>query len=761
MKAGVSPTPETKQRSRKASQKRRSESAKTPSTTPSPSFPNKPQGKKKQSFSHDLDLEKKILTLIKSEPVDATSIANRLQLSPSRRKLLKDLLFSLEKEGRIARIRRDRYILPKEADLFTGEIQFHTSGTAHILSPEKGGTDVFVSPENTATALHGDKVVARIFPERSQERDGRFTNTRSSGRKEGRVIRILERKNDRIVGTLQRSKNFFYVVADDPRFVHNLYVPEPRPPLIAVVGDKVVAQLESWQSRHINPEGKVIEVLGKAGAPGVDMISIIRKHRLPEEFPEKVRRAAETVGAKSPSSEAENREDCRGDFVFTIDPDDAKDFDDAICVEKTARGWTLSVHIADVSHYVQPKAVLDLEAYERGNSVYLPDRVIPMLPEVLSNGLCSLRPDEDRLAFAVFAEISSDGVVRRTRFAKTIIRSKKRLTYKQAFAILQKPATNELEERVHEAWALSSRLRKRRFEQGSLDLDFPETKVWVDAEGKPTHIEKVENDISHQLIEEMMLLANESVAKEMRRKKQPTIYRVHESPDPARLLEYREMAMSLGAKCGDLTNREELQHLLNSVRGLPMEFSVKLGLLKSLKRARYSEEPLGHYGLSKSDYLHFTSPIRRYADLVAHRALERLLGITKQGPDSKVLPAMAEHISTTERVASDAEKEAVKLKKLEYFQSQTEGNQGKIFKARVLEVRNYGMFIELPDYLISGLIHVSTLEGDFFVFDPIKGRFFGRKTKQVFEVGIELEVVVSRVDLFKQQIDFRLPPSKK
>jgi len=702
-----------------------------------------------------VDLQKQLLSLLEAQPMNEEELAARLRLSGHHRPKLHDLLAGLERDGDIARIRKNRYIIPKVADLFTGNIQFHPSGAAHVLNEKAGGTDLFISPENSWTALHGDRVVARIEAGGGGGNRGRGGRPGAAPRQEGRVIRILERVNDRIVGTLQKSKNFYYVVADDPRFVHNLYVPEPKSPLKAKVGDKVVARLESWPTRHVNPEGVVIEVLGDASAPGVDMLAIIRKNRLPEAFPDVVVREAEQTEMRITPKELARREDVRSKLVFTIDPDDARDFDDAIQVERTGSGWTVGIHIADVSHYVVPGTEMDKEAYVRGNSVYLPDRVIPMLPEALSNGICSLRPDEDRLAFSVFAEIAKDGSVRKTRFAKTVIRSVKRLTYKQAFAILQRTAENEVEEHVHLAWELSSTLRKRRFEKGSLDLDFPETKVWVDDQGKAVRIEKVENDISHQLIEELMLLANESVAREMKRKRQPVVYRVHEKPEPERLAEYRETVMTFGLKCGDLTKRDELQRLLAASRGNPGEYAIKIGLLKSLKRARYAPEPLGHYGLAKPDYLHFTSPIRRYADLIAHRSLEHLLGMTKHAPDSRVLPGVADHISTTERTAADAEKEAVKLKKLEYFQSQIAERKGDVFKARILEVRNFGMFVELPDFLISGLVHVSAMGGDFFVHDPVKGRFVGRKTKKVYRVGEEMEVMVDRVDAFKQQIDFR------
>ena len=300
-----------------------------------------------------------------------------------------------------------------------------------------------------------------------------------------------------------------------------------------------------------------------------------------------------------------------------------------------------------------------------------------MLPEVLSNGLCSLRPNEDHLTFSVFAEITRKGKVRSVRFAKTVIRSAARLTYKEAFAHLQRPPHDDLTRKLHVAWELASLLRRQRFAAGSLDLEFPEVKVWLDAQGKPLRLEKIENDISHQLIEELMLLANELVARELMRHRQPSIYRVHEMPDAEKLLEFRETALVYGIPCGDLSHRPELQKLLAAIRGKPQEYAIKLGLLKSLKRARYAPEPLGHYGLNKANYTHFTSPIRRYSDLVVHRALGQLLGLTKRGPDSSALSSISEHLSTTERIAADAEKDSVKLKKLEYFQEQAASRRAR------------------------------------------------------------------------------------
>jgi len=661
----------------------------------------------------------------------------------------------MESAGEIVRVRKDRYVLPREADLVTGCIQFHASGAAHILSEEKGLPDLYVSAENTWTAMHGDRVVARLVKERPVPADLHGTPKRPPAKREGRVIRILQRANETIVGTLQKSKNFYYVVADDPRFVHNLYVPAPPAEIGARPGDKVVAKLEDWPSRHVNPEGRVIETLGRAGAPGVDILSIIRKHRLPEKFPDDVIAEAEAIPPAVPPSEAAKREDLRGRFVITIDPDDAKDFDDAIEVQKTSGGWSVAVHIADVSHYVRPRSRLDREAASRGNSVYLADRVIPMLPEALSNGICSLKPDVDRLAFSCFAEVSRNGKVHNVRFAKTIIRSAARLTYKEAFAILGKPPRDKLSERVHVAWEVASLLRKKRFAKGSLDLDFPEIKVRLDERGKPIALERIENDISHQLIEELMLLANECVARELKLAKQPAVYRIHETPDPDKLAEYREIAVSYGMKAGDLTQRENLVQLLARMRGQTYENALKIALLKSLKRASYSPEPLGHYGLAKSDYTHFTSPIRRYADLLVHRALERRLGLTKSGPASRDLASIAEHISNTERIAADAERESIRLKKLEFFQQQIASRKGGVFRARILDVRNYGLFVELPEFLLTGLVHISTLDDDFYTHDAARNRIVGRKSRRIYTAGQNIDVIVARVDMFKQQVDFK------
>jgi ribonuclease R len=682
------------------------------------------------------------------QPLDTDGISRKLRFPAKRRAELRSVLRQLEQEGAIARIRKDRYILPGEADLFTGIIQIHQSGDAHILSEKQGVADLFVSAANTSTAMNGDRVVARIVNEGIEQRRGRVRGP------QGRVIRVLQRARDQIVGTLQKTKKFYYVVPDDPRFPHDVYVRpgEAKLPRQPDVGDKVVVKLGEWVSRHVNPEGEITEVLGPASAPGVDVLSIIRKYGLPTDFPAAVLREADRIEERIHEAELGNREDLRAQMIITIDPDDAKDFDDAIHVERHANGWSLGVHIADVSHYVPPGSALDREAYRRGNSVYLADRVVPMLPERLSNGICSLRPDVERLTRSAFIEFTREGKIKSARFAHSVIRSAARLTYKEAFAILQKPADNPIAKRLHTAWELASLLRRNRFKAGSLDLDFPEIKVWLDDRGRPVRLEKIENDISHQLIEEFMLAANEVVAYEIKRRQVLSIYRVHENPDPEKLAEFREFALGYDYKIGDLTQRREVQKLLEMIRGKPGEYAVKLAFLKSLKRAAYDTSPLGHYGLAKRNYTHFTSPIRRYADLVVHRVLGHAGKRAKASIGD--LHSTSEHISETERTAADAEKESVKMKKIEFFQNQLKERKPEAFPAVIVDVRSYGLLVELPDFLLTGLVHVSSLADDFYTFEDVRLRFVGRRTRRVFQIGDRLEVVVSRVDVFKQQIDF-------
>jgi ribonuclease R len=699
--------------------------------------------------------EERLLELLGSpryQPLNKTELANRLQITLDERSRFRRLLNDLETLGKITRIRKDRYVLPKEADLMVGVLQVNSDGFGYLLNESGDGLgDLYISAENQGTAMHRDRVVARIIRDRVPPERGR----RHRANREGRVIKILVRANRTIVGTLQRSRNFYYVVPDEPALVHDIYVTVqpgwmPRTP---EVNDKVVVRLDPWEHRHLNPEGDIVEVLGPAKKPGVDILSIIRKNDLPVAFQDAVLKEADQIPLDISERELRAREDLRSAPVFTIDPDDARDFDDAVHVRDADGGWSVGIHIADVSHYVKPGAALDREAMRRGNSVYFPDRVLPMLPERLSNMICSLRPDEDHLTKSVFVEFDRAGRIKTYRFAATVIRSVARLTYREAFAILQRDPATPIEGHIHHAWRLASILRERRFKQGALELDMPEVRVALDGEGKAVGLVREENDISHQLIEEFMLLANELVARQTRERLIPSVYRIHEEPDPQRLAEYREQIRSYGIDVGDLSQRREMQRFLKMVVGRPEEGALKIGLLRSLRKAAYSPDPIGHYGLAKSDYTHFTSPIRRYADLLVHRSFAAMLPHRSGKPPRSIdLASTCEHISTTERIAADAEREAVRLKKMEYFSGLA--RKPHRLEGTIVDVRNYGLLVELKEALVVGLIRISSLDHDFFVFDPVRQRITGRRSKMSFVVGDRVVVRVARVDVFKQRIDF-------
>ena len=680
-------------------------------------------------------------------PANVPELLRQLQWPPNRQQELQRTLRGLENSGQITRTKGNRYIRSREADLIPGRIQINRQGKG-FLRPDDAGLKEIMIPENaTSTALHGDRVLVR--------RDVRARGLRPerAGQETGSVIRILERKRTQVVGTLQRGRQFLYVIPDDPRMPHDIYVPEPRDVgRPANLGDKVVVELQEWKSRHNNPEGEVIEVLGAPDEEGVDMLSVLRQYELALHFPKPVLAEARAIGARVAPSELAGREDCRRHQVVTIDPDDAKDFDDAICLEPASQGqWKLWVHIADVSHYVKPGTVLDVEARKRGNSTYLVDRVIPMLPEALSNELCSLKPNVDRLTKCVEFLVSSDGRVLHTKFYSAVIHSQRRFTYKEVFAILQQPPKDAIERMLMDAHELAQKIRRLRFKAGSLALDFPETKIRLDEQGRVLRIEKIENDVSHQLIEEYMLLANEAVATRLMSQAQKAIYRVHEEPDERRLIEYREDVLSHHIPCGNLSKRPEVSKLLHQLDTLAIGAALKIGFLRSLMRARYAVEPLGHYGLAKAKYTHFTSPIRRYADLVVHRALFQ----AGHGPTHS-LKETAEHISDTERNSADAERDSKDVKMYAFLKAQLQMAKPPVYPALVIDVRNFGFFVDVPGLAMSGLVHLSSVTDDFYEFDEARGQLTGRRNRRVIRLGDQVQVQIAKVDSFKKQVDFRL-----
>src|SRR5579872_1439004 len=617
------------------------------------------------------EMESKILKLLGRPdytPLNVPELLQALGLARKQQQELQGVLARLERSGQIARVKGNRYILPLDADLVPGRIRINRQGKGFLEADDPRLPTIVIPEHATGTAFNGDRVLVR------RDVTGQGRTPRPPKEMTGKVIRILERARTQLVGTLQRGKQFLYVIPDDPRIPHDVYVPPARDVgRQPNIGDKVVVDLREWESRHTNPEGEIVEVLGPPDAEGVDMLSVLRQYNLPLHFPKAVLEEARAIGSQIHPSDLAGRTDCRQHQVVTIDPDDAKDFDDAICLQPAPnRHWKLWVHIADVSHYVRPGTVLDEEAGKRGNSTYLVDRVIPMLPEALSNELCSLKPDVERLTKCVEFLLSPEGRVLKTDFYPAVIRSQRRFTYKEAFAILQRRPENGIEQMLHDANQLAQHVRRARMKAGSLDLDFPESKIRLDERGKILRIERVENDVSHQLIEEYMLLANEAVASRLMSLNRPSLYRIHEPPDEKRLQEYREDVLSHQIPTGNLTNRHEVQKLLHKLGTLPIGAALKIGFLKSLMRARYAVEPLGHYGLAKAKYTHFTSPIRRYADLVVHRSLFEKPG---EQIGTQPLKVVCEHISDTERNSADAERDSKDVKLFAFLTAQLESGK--------------------------------------------------------------------------------------
>lgn len=694
-------------------------------------------------------MEEKIIKLLGQPEYTALNAADllvALALPPTHLPDLLRVLAAQERTGQIARIKGDRFVRPMDADLVPGRIRINRQGKGFLQCDDSSEREIMIPEHATATAFNGDRVLVR--------RDAVAGGKRGAPKEiTGKVIRILERARTQLVGTLRRTEKFLYVIPDDPRIPHDIYVApvgeagtQPNP------GDKVLVDLRAWESRHVNPEGEIVEVLGRPDAEGVDMLSVLRQYGLAMHFPQRVLDESEAIGTQVKPAELAGRTDCREHPVVTIDPDDAKDFDDAICLRRISHEhWKLWVHIADVSHYVRPGSALDVEARKRGNSTYLVDRVVPMLPEALSNELCSLKPNVDRLTKCVEFLVANDGRVLGAKFYPAVIHSQRRFTYKEVFAILQREPAGEIERMLHDAHELAQKIRRLRFKAGSLALDFPETKIRLDEQGRVLRIEKIENDVSHQLIEEYMLLANEAVAAQLMSLNQKAIYRVHEEPDERRLNEFREDVLSHHIPCGNLTKRPEVSKLLQKLDTIPIGAALKIGFLRSMMRARYDVKPLGHYGLSKSKYTHFTSPIRRYADLVVHRAL-----FEKSPAPAPSLKETAEHISDTERNSADAERDSKDVKMYAFLKAQLQMAKPPVYPALVIDVRNFGFFVDVTGLAMSGLVHLSSVTDDFYEFNEARGELTGRRNRRVIRLGDKVQVQIAKVDSSKKQVDFRL-----
>ena len=706
-------------------------------------------------------------------PLSKSQLSRGLKLPGTRVTELRNTLDALVKEGLITDGKKACYQLPiTPKNQLTGNLKFHPKGHAFFfpdITDEHNlasGIDftvnsrIVIDRRNVGTSLDGDKVLVSILKQVPRPFRTRSESTPDpADDMRGKVEKVLARRSGRLVGIFQKKSNFGWVDCDDKAIEGRIDVIGDT---TAMPGQLVVVDLEEWLDRNTTPRGRVIEVLGWPGDPGVDIISVIHRYGLRTSFPDEVLAEARAVPEEPEASEIARRMDWREKLVITIDPADAKDHDDAIWLEKNSHGWTLAVHIADVSHYIKPGSPMDSEAIDRGNSTYLVDRVLPMLPTELSNGICSLKPNVDRLTKCALLEISPDGEITKAKFIDAVIHSRAKLSYEQAQAILDgKPAPEgsdpQLVGMVKEGWNLASTLRNRRFNHGALDLEMPEIKIRLDAQGRAEVAEPVIHTESHQLVEECMLAANEAVAKILKDRMKPAIYRIHEDPDPSRLLDYTETAKAHGYKPGDLTNRAHIQKLLDESKGSPEEHVIKLGLLKSLKRAVYSAEPIGHYGLAKGDYCHFTSPIRRYADLIVHRALQPLLENPPKPhdrtPSQADLREISRHISDTERTSSDAESETKQIKLLEYLDRVASLPEPPVFDGLITDVRPMGLMVEIPNMGVRGVVKREDLPDGRWRFEAHRMAWVSMDGK-VIQLGMRLPLRVIHIDFDKRFVDF-------
>ncbi len=709
----------------------------------------------------ELDLKDRILTFMKEDafrPMLAEDIAEAMHLTEEEQVAFPPALEALEQEARVIKNRSDLYGIPSRMHLVVGKLTMTAKGFGFIIPDVKEteeDTDVFVPGVALGTAMHGDRVVARVKP---PEEEGRS--------REGEIIRVIERANERIVGTFESNKTFAFVTPDNTKLNNDIFVPKKHFGG-ARSGSKVVVEITKWPSGRHNAEGKVVEVLGKEGDPGVDVLSVMRQYDLSQEFPEDVQYAADHIEQNPSPDEYEGRRDRRDLTVVTVDGDDSKDFDDGVYVEKKADGsYFLGVYIADVSWYVREGEPLDREARERGTSVYLVDRVIPMLPFALSNGICSLNQGVDRLSMACEMQVSPEGEIVSYEIVPAVIHVYRRLTYNIVNKVLvdKDPETVEAQRdllpMLETLEELRNVMKAKRHRRGSIDFDIPEVKVKLDEKGHPIALIKREGSLAESIIEECMLAANETVAEHMDKKHLPFMYRVHEQPTEEKIENLNNL---LGAFGLFVRQDEEghirpmdVQQVLEKVKGKPEARIVETVSLRSMQQARYASESLGHFGLAARYYTHFTSPIRRYPDLIVHRLLRETFATgtmpgARQEKLRSLLPEIADHASERERVAIEAERETTDMKKIEYMAQFV----GEEFKGVISGVTAFGIFVEL-DNGVEGLVHVSTMINDFYEYKEEQYAMVGERTQQRYRLGDEVEVLLVRANAKERNLDFVL-----
>ncbi|MDZ7291826.1 MAG: ribonuclease R [candidate division KSB1 bacterium] len=720
------------------------------------------------------DLTNRVLEYLAREQhrqFKAKELARALRVPPARYREFRDLLKVLARENKIAKLKRNHYGHAQQASTLIGTLHVKTQGYAFLIVGE-GQEDVFISQKHMSTALNRDLVKVQLF-------------ARPSGRKpEGRVIEVLRRARQHIVGTLRKGKHFYFVKPDEMKLLHDIYIPDEYLDG-AKPGQKVAVAIETWDDPSLNPEGRIVKVLGFPDEAGVDVLSVAFSFDLPANFPAEVERAAEQLNFDITPEMLRHRLDLRDWLTFTIDPEDAKDFDDAVSLRRLANGnYELGVHIADVSHYVPEGSPIDKEALARGTSVYLVDRVVPMLPEKLSNDLCSLKPHTDRLTYSCIMEVTPKGEVVNYRIAESIIHSKRRFNYEEVQKILdgKKSSTEtasdederkigpELDQILREMNNLAHILTRRRLRNGSLDFDTPEVKIILDETGFPVEIRRALRQDSNRLIEEFMLLANQTVTKHVdltlaqKRKKPPFIYRIHEPPDPLKMEEFALFVKAFGFNFDhqQMITSKVLSKFLREIEGEPEADIIENVMLRSLMKAKYSTENVGHFGLAFKHYTHFTSPIRRYPDLAVHRVLKAYAhGYRPEIHDTLAskLSYAAQQSSEREIVALEAERASIKMKQAQFMLR----HLGDEFEGIISGVVSFGIFVEIPKFLVEGLVHISDLEDDFYVFEERAHRLKGQNSGKIYRLGDEVRVRVVRVDPNERILDFVLiePPRHK
>lgn len=713
-------------------------------------FPHDPQAQNEAArYEFPIPSREAIIACLReaAEPLSFERIARALGIAEERdQEALSRRLRAMERDGQLLRNRRERYGLPAKMDMIEGRIVGHPDGFGFLVR-DAGGVDLFVPPREMRQVLHGDRVVARV------------TGVDARGREEAGIVEVLERAQKTVVGRYFFKNEMGFVVPEDKRVSQDVFIPQERR-LDARDGQIVMAEIVEQPTRHTQPVGRVVEVIGDHMAPGMEIEIAIRKYDLPHAWPDDVSAEAARLRAEVAEADKAGREDLRELPLVTIDGEDARDFDDAVFCERRGRGYRLVVAIADVSHYVRPGSALDREALNRGNSVYFPKQVIPMLPEVLSNGLCSLNPDVDRLCMACEMFIDARGKIERYRFVQGVMHSRARLTYTKVAAMLVDGDATLRREYAHllphleDLYDLFKVLNRARAARGAIDFELPETRIVFNEERKIARIEPTARNDAHKLIEECMLAANVCAADVLARHETPALYRVHAGPGPEKLETLRRFLFGLGLTLGggDAPKAKDYAKLLAAIDEGPEKRLIHMMLLRSLSQAVYSPDSRGHFALAYEHYAHFTSPIRRYPDLLVHRAIKSIREKRNNERPHADHKALGDHCSMTERRADEATRDVARWLKAEYMQDKV----GQEFDGIVSGVTNFGLFVELSEVFVDGLVHVSSLGNDYYHFDPATQRLTGERTRASYRLGDKVRVRVLRVDLDEAKLDFEL-----